>query len=77
MKIRQKKTITQVVDIGLPDACISAAGMDKRRRQGQKTHCDSCGKDICENEFVIAFKTGYPNMMLHNSCMPNEIKIHK
>lgn len=72
MKIKVKSTGYRVVDIGPLDMYWRWALKDpspKMARLAEKWRCAACRKPFAEGETqILAIKTGYPNMRLHERC---------
>ena len=67
MKVLTRVTHTESVDIGALDHRLRLP-MAGRVRQGMKTRCDVCGKDITDEFFIGGFKEGHRNLLLHEAC---------
>ncbi len=71
MKIRRKRTIYEMVEIGdLDSHCLFP--MSGRLSVGLRTDCDICGKSIVDQNFVSGLKKGWPNMKFHEKCFHEE-----
>ncbi len=59
------------IEIGELDAAIRLPMMT-RLLKGLVTKCDVCGEEITDEYFVGGFKSGQPNLKLHERCAPSK-----
>lgn len=71
MKVIKTVTSTRLVEIGPMDA-HARLPMEIRLRHKMKSVCKRCGKDITDEFFIAGFKSGHPNMMFHEACIPTD-----
>lgn len=69
MQILKQVTKTVKKEIGNLDGKVRLPTAS-RISCGMKTKCDACGKEITDEFFVGGFKTGLPNLKLHERCAP-------
>jgi len=69
MKIRVKKTVCEIVDIGELDSTTTVSNVARKRRGMKSLLCSVCGKKIEDDAFVVGFKKGCVNMMFHKDCL--------
>ena len=60
---------TVVKDIGRLDATLRLPTAP-RTGHHMATICCICGQQIEDETFLAGFKLGYPNMILHEACLP-------
>ena len=60
---------TKVKDIGRLDATLRLPTASRIKR-GMKTVCCVCKKPVTDPFFIAGFKSGYPNMIIHETCLP-------
>jgi hypothetical protein len=61
--------VPQLTDIGRLDATMRLP-MGLRKRLGMRTVCDACGQHINDEYFIVGFKAGSRNILLHEGCLP-------
>jgi len=69
MKIR--KPTTHLVDIG-PLDMAARFPMRLRIQLGIKSPCCVCHQQITDEFMIAGFKSGHPNMMMHEGCAPGD-----
>lgn len=69
MKILKQVTRTERTEIGSLDGRLRLPTAGRIAR-GMKTRCDACGEEITDEFFIGGFKTGQPNLKLHECCAP-------
>ena len=70
MQILKQVTKTIRTEIGNLDGRLRLPTAVRIAR-GMKTKCDACGEEITDEFFIGGFKTGQPNLKLHERCAPD------
>jgi len=71
MKIKMIKPTVVDVEIGQLD---KAGRLPTKSRLMRKipTICDSCGENVTDEWFIVGFKSGHKNLILHEKCCKPE-----
>lgn len=67
MKILQQQPV--LVDIGPLDATMRLP-MSRRLARGMRTVCDSCGRSITDEYFLVGVRANHQNLKFHERCIP-------
>lgn len=71
MIINEPVTVMRARDVGRLDHALRLP-MSGRLRAKMKTICNVCRTKIEDEYFVCGFKAGWPNLLLHESCVGPE-----
>lgn len=72
MNVRARKTTHFVQEVELTG--LLRLPSKPRHDHGLRMTCDGCGKRIDDEHFLAGFADGHPNMLLHESCGPDDDK---